>query len=414
MSDETKQTIDAATTTSVLEGSSLWRQWAAFMALTLALMAGGLTLTGCAGEANGDDEAKAEASEDGEKSADGEGEDEEGDETAAIPVEVEPVATGTVAAYVSATANLVAENDVAVLSEVEGRVTSLSVDEGHYVRQGQVLARLDPSDEQIALTKAELRHENAKLAYDRSEDLMAKELVSREEHDKLTVDFQIAQQELAEAKWALAQTVIKSPFSGRVTLREIQLGQHVRPGDTLFQITDFDPLIARIYLSESDIVGLTEGTETRIQLNADPSVVLAGRIRQISPIVDTATGTVKVTVEANAVSGDGPPPVRPGSFVSIHVVRETHENALTVPREAVLRELQATHVFVTDGATATKKAIQLGIEDGNRVQVLAGLEAGENVIVAGQGGLREGTKIRVLGDESDATAETDVDVASAS
>jgi len=324
-------------------------------------------------------------------------ETEEGDDAAPVPVEVIVAAQGTVAAYVSATANLVAENDVSVLSEVEGRVTALTVDEGHYVQSGQVLARLDSSDEQIAFKKAELRHANAKLAYQRSQDLMEKELISREESDKLTVDYQIADQELAESQWALDQTVVKSPFAGRVTLREIQLGQHIRPGDSLFQITDFDPLIARIYLSEGDIVGLAPGTEARIQLNASPDVALRGRIRQISPVVDTATGTVKVTVEAVEPSAE----IRPGSFVSVHIVRETHSDALLVPREAVLRELQSSHVFVTAGETATKRAISLGIEESGQVQVLGGLEAGEQVIVAGQGGLREGARVRILGEQPD-------------
>jgi membrane fusion protein (multidrug efflux system) len=347
-----------------------------------------IVLGGSAGDANG-----------------AEKEDDATEEKAPVPVEVIEIAAGTVAAYISATANLVAENDVSVLSEVEGRVTSLSVDEGDSVRRGQVLARLEPSDEEIALRKAQVRLANAELAYERSQDLMAKELVSRQDNDRLTVDFQIASQELAEAEWALAQTVIKAPFGGRVTLRDIQLGQHVRPGDKLFQITDFEPLIARIYLSESDIVGLEPGTLTKIQLNASPEISLTGRIRQISPIVDTATGTVKVTVEAMSP----PPEIRPGSFVSIHVVRETHEHALLVPREAVLRELQSSHVFVADGEAAVKRPVTLGIEDSGRVEVLDGLELGDRVIVAGQGGLREGTRVRILGDESEEDAGSDTE-----
>jgi membrane fusion protein (multidrug efflux system) len=337
----------------------------------------------------------------GAKDANGAEKEDEAETETAVPVEVTEAVAGTVAAYISATANLVAENDVAVLSEVEGRVTSLLVDEGDHVSRGQVLARLDPSDEEIALKKAQLRHANAKLVYERGQDLIAKELISREESDRLTVDFQIASQELAEAEWALAQTVIKAPFAGQVTVRQTQLGQHVRPGDTLFQITDFDPLIARIYLSEGDIVGLRPGTEARISLNADPGVSLRGRIRQISPVVDTATGTVKVTVEAIAP----PPEVRSGSFVAIHVVRETREGALLVPRQAVLRELQASHVFVNDDGQAVKRTVELGLEEAGRVEVLTGIAAGERVIVAGQGGLRDGAKVRVLGEEPEPAAD---------
>lgn len=319
-----------------------------------------------------------------------------------VPVEVVTAERGEIAAYVSATANLVAEHDVTVLAEIEGRVTALGVDEGDRVARGQILARLDPSDEEIALKKAQLRFANAELVYRRGEDLMAKELISREEHDRLTVDYQVSQQELAEAEWALAQTVVRAPFAGRVTARHIQRGQHIRPGDSLFQVTDFDPLIARIYLSETDIAGLQPGSPVRVVVNANPDLGLEARIRQISPVVDTATGTVKVTIEASSP----PAQVRPGSFVSIHVVRETRPEALLVPREAVLRELQTSHVFVANGETVTKRAVTVGLEESGNVEILQGLETGERVVVAGQGGLRDGTRIRVLGVEDVADAAT--------
>ncbi|MEE8137912.1 MAG: efflux RND transporter periplasmic adaptor subunit, partial [Thermoanaerobaculia bacterium] len=171
-----------------------------------------------------------------------------------------------------------------------------------------------------------------------------------------------------------------------------QVGQHLRPGDELFQLTDFDPLIARIYLPERDVIGLEEGREVRIGLNADPLIRFQGRIRQISPIVDIATGTIKVTIEA-----EGPPvEVRPGSFVTIGIVRETRPDTLLVPREAVLRELQKAHVFVADGDLAVKRTVTLGLEEGDLIEALSGVEAGEKVIVAGQGGLKDGSPIKLL------------------
>ena len=86
------------------------------------------------------------------------------------------------------------------------------------------------------------------------------------------------------------------------------VGQHIRPGDELFMVTDFDPLVARIYLPEKDILGLAEDRPVRIQLQADEDVEFEGRIRQISPVVDVATGTVKLTIEAIRP----PRSVRPG------------------------------------------------------------------------------------------------------
>lgn len=318
--------------------------------------------------------------------------DDDEQQKAPVPVEVRAIEPGSVSAYLSSTTNLVAEFEVKVLAEVEGRVLSLQVDEGDFVTAGQALATLVRDDQQIALKKAQLKESNARLAYERARDLVDKELISREEYDKLSIDYGIAQQELAEAEWKLAKTTIRAPFSGRVTQRLSQVGQHLQVGDELFQITDFDPLIARIYLPERDVLGLSEGREVRLRLNAADGVVFAGQIRQISPVVDTATGTVKITIEAREVPDD----VRPGSFVSVDIIRETRTDALLLPRGAVLRELQKSHVFVAKDEVAQKRPVTLGLEEGDFIEALSGVEAGEKVIIAGQGGLKDGSPVKIL------------------
>src|SRR5882672_6472464 len=256
------------------------------------------------------------------------GKGKEGDEKekAPVPVSVAAIATGPVSAYISSTANLVAEADV------------------------KVLAQLVKDDAEIALTKARVRLENSKLNYDRAAQEVAEHLISQEQFDRTHLENQIAQQELAEAQWRLAKTTIRAPFGGRVTERFLKLGQHIRPGDQLFTVADFDPLIAKIFLPEKDVIGLKEGREVRITMKASEQTRFRGRIRQISPVVDTATGTVKLTVEATAP----PPEVRPGAFVTIDIVRETHPQAVLLPREAVIRELRDAYVFVASAGIAEK------------------------------------------------------------
>jgi len=170
----------------------------------------------------------------------------EGEGPAAIPVEVAEVGQGAVASYVSATANLVPEDQVQVLAEAEGRVASLAVEEGDRVGRGQVLASLVRDEAEIALAKARVRATNARLAVERAEGTMEKGLISREEFDRLTMEHEVARQEVAEAEWRLSRTVIRAPFDGIVTARMITIGQHLRPGDDVFSIADFNPLIARI------------------------------------------------------------------------------------------------------------------------------------------------------------------------
>jgi membrane fusion protein (multidrug efflux system) len=344
-------------------------------------------------ESEATEQSSTEAVEGAENDADpNEESDTEEDEEIPVPVEVAEIMAGDIASYISATANLVAEDQVKVLSEAEGRVERLNVEEGDLVKKGQVLAILVQDEARIAKSKVELKSSNTSAALLRAQDSFEQGLISSEAFDKLKMDHEIAMQEVAEAEWRLAKTVIRAPFTSRITERFITVGQHLRPGDELFTVADYDPLVARIYLPERDVYELEEGREVRITPAAGTELSFTGRIRQIAPVVDTATGTVKVTVEAvNAPAG-----VRPGAFVAIDIVRERHAGALLLPRESVIRELRTAHVFITEDNVAVKRPVTLGIEEGELVEVLTGVAEGDAVVTAGQGGLDDGQRIKIL------------------
>jgi len=319
-----------------------------------------------------------------------------------VPVSVEKATLGAVSSYITATANLVPENDVKVLAEAEGRVTELKVEEGERVAKGQLLAALDRRDAEIAYEKAKLNEANARQAYERALQLTKEDLVTDQDFDRTETEFRLAEQSLAEAKWRLDKTEIRAPIAGRVTQRAITVGQHVAPGAELFQVTSFEPLIARLYLPEQDVLGLREGREVRITLKADEQVKFTGRIRQISPVVDPATGTVKVTVEAVRP----PAQVRPGGFVTVEIVRATHDGAVLVPRQAVIRESQTAHLFVVTDGKAERRDLVIGLSENCHDEVLSGVVAGEKVVVAGQGNLRSGAAVQVI--EPESTSRPDV------
>jgi membrane fusion protein (multidrug efflux system) len=383
------------------------RKSAAPLFMLVLLLSVSVVATGCGAQGRADTtDNSAEAASDESQSetadaeTDGETEGEEAEEIVAVPVSVSPVESGSVSAYLTATANLIAENEVKVLAESSGRVARLLVDEGVYVRKGQLLAALVADDQEIGLAKAEFKETNARLAYERGADLAKKELISREEIDKLSMEHELAKQELAEAQWRVQKTEIRAPFSGQISDRMIQMGQHVADGTELFQITDFDPLIARIYLPETDVMGLEDGREVQLTLNADSDIRFAGRIRHVSNVVDTSTGTVKVTVE----TADAPKGVRPGSFVTVGIVRETRADILKLPKDAVIRELRSAHVFVVnEDNIAEKRQVTLGLEEGAFVEAMAGVNSGDQVIVLGQGGLKDGSQIKILAPDGTTT-----------
>lgn len=308
-----------------------------------------------------------------------------------IAVAVAAVEAGAISSYITSTANLVAENEVKVVAEAEGRVEGLLVEEGHAVTRGQTLLRIDPAEAELAVGKADLVLRNARLGLSRAQAMAAEKLISAQDLDKAQYDVDVAAQALAEARHRLSRATVVAPFAGRITLRKVQAGQAVKPGDELLTVTGFEPLVARIFLPERDVLGLALGQEVRLSLRAQEETRFVGRIRQISPVVDTASGTVKVTVEAMKP----PSSVRPGAFVTVDVLRETRKEAILVRREAIIRELQEAYVFVADGKVARKRPVTLGLEEGGRVEIRSGLKAGEQVVISGQGGLKEGAPIAI-------------------
>lgn len=370
-----------AETAEVLSNTKKSRRTLWIVAALLVLLVGGFSVVKVAASNGKGKEAKPE---------------EEAKKKAPVPVGVAAVETGTVSSYIRSTANLVSDNEVKVLTESDGRIARLLVDEGDWVGKGQTLATLDREDTGIDLAKREVKSENARLAYERGERMLREGLISQETFEKLRMENEMSRQEVAEARYQIGKTAIRAPFSGRITSRIVEQGQHLRAGEELFTLADFDPLVAFIHLPEREVLGLKPGRETRITLKADESVRFSGRIRQISPVVDPATGTVKVTVEAvNPL----PAAVRPGGFVTIDIIRESRSGAVLVPRQAVIRELQSAHVFVARNGIAEKRAIQLGLEEGESIEAVAGLKPGERVIVAGQGSLKQGSSVEVLAND---------------
>jgi membrane fusion protein (multidrug efflux system) len=160
----------------------------------------------------------------------------------------------------------------------------------------------------------------------------------------------------------------------------------------LFTLVDRDPLEAKIYLPEKEIFGIQPKQKVSLTLNAQKSLTFEGHIKQINPSVDPKTGTVKVTVEVN----QAPSEVRPGSFVDVRLVTQQHDNALLIPKKALIEEAGEQYVFLINNGAALRRTVRTGFMDDENAEVLSGLSAGNPVVIAGQGSLRDGTKTQIV------------------
>ncbi len=318
-------------------------------------------------------------------------------------VSVEQVQRGDISTYYSATASLDPNKEADVLARVNGIIQSLAAEEGDRVAEGQVLIKIDDAEYRHRVTQAEVELHQQRLQLERSEKMLAQGLVSAEDADAAR-----SQMKAAEASWQLATlelsyTRVQSPFSGRVIARSVDQGRTVSNGTVLFTLADLSRLLARVHVPAREFRNIQ--TDQPVQLVVDSTGDrLDGHILLVSPVVDSTSGTIKVTVEIT----DFPSSTRPGDFAEVSIVTDRHDDVIVVPRIAVLRDHEERVVYIIDGDKAVRRVVEIGFEDDRFTEIIAGLGEGERVVVQGQRSLADGQKVSILdklnlGGSSDAT-----------
>jgi len=317
---------------------------------------------------------------------------------AAVPVEVVEATTGWVARTISTSSTVEAEQSAQVLAKVSGVVTAVAVREGALVKKDQILAKVDDEEKKLALRKAELTLKKAEAELNRAKLSFDQKLISRFDYQKAMFERDLARAELETAELEFRYTEVKAPFGGRVTAKEIVVGKTIQPGGHLFTLADLRTLIVKLFLPEKDVFQLEVGQPVQLVLealagrSASADVGFRGRVRDISPVVDPKTGTVKVTVEVIDRSVN----VRPGAFVRAEIETDRRSDAVLVPKLAVVKEGGRDFVFVAAAGVAEKRVVELGYTRGGAIEIVSGVAAGERVVVAGHTTLEGGETVEVL------------------
>lgn len=351
-----------------------------------------------------------------------------------VPVEIESAVRGAIASRIRSTANLRALRDVTLQSRTQGVITSIAVEEGDFVKEGQLLCRLDDREllinlelarQRLSQTKVQLESakilraknqtqiENKRAEVERNEKALAEGLVSDTDvallrnqlaelmHDERAQAAAVEENgyrvdelesEIERNEVLVANTRITAPFAGRITERTVQLGQTVSASDNLFRLATFSPLYADVFLSEQDSRRVSPGQEVEVMLGSGDVEAATGRVARVSPVVDDSTGTVKVTAELHGAG----PAYRPGAFVRVAIETDVRGETVLIPKRAIVEQDGESFVFVNDGETAVRRTVELGYEDGDAVEIRSGISVGEKVVVAGQGKLKDGDKTRIV------------------
>ena len=314
------------------------------------------------------------------------------DDTPIIPVEVSSVSRGNISAYYSNTATLEAEQEATVVSKVRGIIEEIYVEEGDMVRAGEVIARIEDDQYQIEADRAKATLDRLYNEYQRNKELFERELIAAEtfQNSQFEYESQKATYDLAELN--LEYTAVKSPISGVISRRFVKAGNMIGTDQPVYRVTDFTPLQAILHIPEHEMAKIRKGQLAELRVDALPNQTFAGHVERISPVVDSETGTFKVTIYVDETKDL----LRPGMFGRVKIVYDTRENTRMIPKAAVISEDLAQSVYVIKDSLAFKKEIQTGYTNGTNIEVVNGLDDGEMVVTIGQGSLQDSTKVSVI------------------
>jgi multidrug efflux system membrane fusion protein len=331
------------------------------------------------------------------------------------PVTVAAVQTRDIRVVINAIGNMAALNTAIVRAKVDGELKAIKFKEGQPVRAGQVLAELDTRSYDVALAQvqgqlsrdqAQLR--NAQLDLERYKDLLAKDSIAKQQVDtqdalvkQLQGTVQTDQAQVDNAKLQLSHTKVVAPISGRLGLKQVDLGSIVRSSDAngVVTITQTQPIALVFAVPEANLVQINRKLKGKDPLMVEVwdrelrNSLGQGKVTTTDNVIDMTTGTIKLKAEfANA---DGS--LFPNQFANVRLAVDTLKDATTVPTSAVQRGAQGTFVYVArEDGTVSMKRIRLGTTDGDWVSVQGDLSPGEKVVTDGADRLREGAKVEVI------------------
>src|SRR5690349_2391948 len=317
--------------------------------------------------------------------------------TAPASVSVAPVRTETLSQKLEALGNARANESVDISSKTSNVVTAVRFGDGQRVRRGQVLVQLDDAQTRADVAAAEAAVAESERLFNRSRELMATEALSKAQFDQLEATLKANRAKLAAAQARLEDTVIRAPFAGRVGLRRVSVGTLISPGDVITTLDDTSVIKLDFTVPENFLSTLREGLAVRATAPAFSGRSFAGKVSSIDSRVDVNTRAV--TVRALLANEDGA--LRPGMFLNVTLANDERET-LIIPEQALTPEAERQYVFVVADGKAQRREVRIGSRRPGIVEVLAGLNAGEQVVVEGTQKVRDGSPVRTTEIAADA------------
>ncbi len=314
---------------------------------------------------------------------------------AAIRVETATVRDVPFVRGISAVGSLRSDESVVLRPEVAGRVQHIDFNEGQPVTKGQTLIRLDDSVPRAELEQARANLTLAQSHYRRSVDLQGKGFVSQQSRDDAASTLKVQQAAVALAQAKLDKLTITAPFSGIAGLRSVSVGDYVNQGQDLAPLEAIDPLKVDFRVPEMYLSKVNVSQKLTVRLDALPGQDRPGEVYAVSPLIDA--GGRSILLRAKVANTDGV--LRPGMFARVQL-QFNQDHALVAPEAALSPAGETQFVYRVKDGVARRQEVTIGERREGKVEILTGLTAGDQLVVAGLQRLTDGAPVTIVANDS--------------
>ncbi|MCG8328875.1 MAG: efflux RND transporter periplasmic adaptor subunit [Chitinophagales bacterium] len=308
-----------------------------------------------------------------------------------LPVDAIVVNAKSLTDAITVSGSTVPNEEVIVTTEVPGKIEQILFKEGTLVTAGTSLIILDQSELKAERSRLVVqRNLNEKIA-NRLKALYDKEGVSLQDYEVAAAEVEKAEAEIALLDAQLEKRIITAPFGGRLGLRMVSEGAYISPGTAIVNLVSINPIKLEFSVPEKYSRILNQGAKVGFQLDGSEQEYLATIIAK-EPNVDPDTRTLRLKASAPNPGGQ----ILPGAFAKVDVNLNEYNNALLVPTEAIMPQLNTKEVYVVRSGVAQLQEVETGIRQERMIQVTAGLSPGDTVITTGLLQLKPGTAVNIV------------------
>ena len=314
------------------------------------------------------------------------------EEAFAIPVQTSTVGSKTISQGLVATGEFRGWEEVTLVAESQGSIQYLRVEEGQKIRKGQVIAKIDAVSLNSQLNSAQSAFAKAEKDVARYERLEKVGAVSQSALEDSRIQLENARANIAQIQQQLGFTTVKSTINGVVNSLMVEETSFVMPGNEIAEIVQIDRLKIEVNIAEDNLSKIKEGQEVTIKTDVFPLKTFEGKVSTISVKAD-ASRKFKVTIEVKNTDQN----LRAGLFAEVNfdALKANEQEALMIPREAIVGSLQNPSVYIIENDTAKLKKIEVGAVVDGDVVVLSGLNGGEQVVTKGIINLADNTVVTI-------------------